>query len=338
MGISMRAMVLRRYAPAENSPLEHLEIQFPEPSEGQVRIKVAACGVCHTDLHTVEGDLPEVNLPIIPGHQVVGVVDKKGRGAGRFKKGDRVGVAWLFSACGKCEYCLRGDENLCREGRFTGLHVAGGYAQYLVAPEQFVYAIPPVFIDVEAAPLLCGGIIGYRALRLSSIRPGQRLGLFGFGASAHVAIQVARHRGIEVFVFSRSAEHRRLAESLGAAWTGAPKERPPVGLQAAIIFAPAGELVLDALSVLEPGGTLALAGITMTAIPEMDYVKHLYKERILRSVANATRRDGEELLAVAAEIPIRTTTETFRLEEANKALLRLKQGRINGAGVLKIEA
>ena len=328
---------MRRFGPAENSPLEWLDVPLPEPAEGEVRIKVAACGVCHTDLHTVEGDLPEVKLPIIPGHQVVGVVDKKERGAGRFQVGDRVGVAWLYSACGKCEYCLRGDENLCREGRFTGYHRAGGYAQYLVAPEKFVYNIPSVFADVDAAPLLCAGIIGYRALRLSNIRPGQRLGLYGFGASAHVAIQIARHRGIEVFVFSRGAQHRRLAENLGADWTGESKDRPPAGLQAAIIFAPAGELVLDALSVLKPGGTLALAGITMTAIPQMDYAKHLYKERILRSVANATRRDGEELLAEAAAIPIRTTTETFRLEEANQALLRLKQGRVNGAAVLVVD-
>ncbi|HEX9902978.1 MAG TPA: zinc-dependent alcohol dehydrogenase family protein [Acidobacteriota bacterium] len=329
-------MVLRRFGPAESSPLECLDSPLPEPSEGEVRIKVMACGVCHTDLHTVEGDLPEVRLPVIPGHQVVGIVEKRGRGARRFKEGDRVGAAWLFSACGACEFCLRGDENLCREGRFTGYHTDGGYAEYLVAPEKFIYALPPVFKDVEAAPLLCAGIIGYRALRLSGIRPGQRLGLYGFGASAHVAIQVARHRGCQVYVFSRSAEHRRLAEKLGAAWTGTAKDALPAGLQAAIIFAPAGELVLDALSALEPGGTLALAGITMTAIPQMDYAKHLYKERILRSVANATRRDGEELLAVAAEIPIRPTTETFRLEEANRALLRLKQGRINGAAVLVI--
>ena len=333
----MKAMVLQRFGPAETAPLQYQDAALPEPSVGEVRIKVRACGVCHTDLHTVEGDLPEVRLPVIPGHQVVGVVEKRGRGAGRFREGDRVGAAWLYSACGTCEFCLRGDENLCREGRFTGYHTDGGYAEYLVAPERFIYALPPVFQDVEAAPLLCAGIIGYRALRLSGIRPGQRLGLYGFGASAHVAIQVARQRGCQVYVFSRSAEHRRLAEKLGAAWTGTAKDAPPAGLRAAIIFAPAGELVLDALSAVEPGGTVALAGITMTAIPQMDYVKHLYKERILRSVANATRRDGEELLAVAAEIPIRPTTETFRLGEANQALLKLKQGRINGAAVLVID-
>ncbi len=330
----MKAMVLRRFAAVETSPLEFLDVPLPEPAEGEVRIKVLACAVCHTDLHTVEGDLPEAGLPVIPGHQVVGIVEKGGKGAVRFKEGDRVGVAWLHFACGVCEFCRRGDENLCLNGRFTGYHVPGGYAAYLVAPEKFVHTIPPVFADVEAAPLLCAGIIGYRALRLSGVRPGQRLGLYGFGASAHVAIQLARQWGSEVFVFSRSAEHRRLAESLGAAWTGTAQDKPPAKLQAAIIFAPAGELVLDALSILEPGGTLALAGITMTAIPEMDYVKHLYQERILRSVANATRRDGEEFLAAAAEIPIRTTTEIFRLEEANRALLRLKQGRINGAAVL----
>jgi propanol-preferring alcohol dehydrogenase len=334
----VKAMVLRRFAAVETSPLELLEVPLPEPSENEVRIKVLACGVCHTDLHTVEGDLQEASLPIIPGHQVVGIVEKGGRGAARFKKGDRVGVAWLFSACGVCEFCRRGDENLCLNGRFTGYHVPGGYAAYLVAPEKFIYAIPPVFADVEAAPLLCAGIIGYRALRLSGIQPGQRLGLYGFGASAHVAIQLARQQGNQVFVFSRSVEHRRLAERLGAAWTGTVRDKPPAKLHASILFAPAGELVLDALNILERGGTLALAGITMTAIPEMDYGQHLYQERILRSVANATRRDGEEFLAAAAQIPIRTTTEIFRLEEANRALLRLKQGRINGAAVLVMDA
>jgi propanol-preferring alcohol dehydrogenase len=263
-------------------------------------------------------------------------VEKKGKNASRFKEGDRLGVAWLYSSCTKCGYCTRENENLCESARFTGYHVNGGYAEYIVVPEKFAYVIPEIFSDMEASPLLCAGIIGYRALSLSEIKPGQRLGLYGFGASAHVAIQVAVHWGCEVYVFTRSEEHRKLAQKLGAVWTGTSKDEPPTKMDSSIIFAPAGELVLDALRVLDKGGTVALAGITMTPIPEMDYVKYLYHERILRSVANATRQDGEELLKIAAEIPIRTTTQSFFLEDANKALKLLKEGKINGAAILKI--
>jgi propanol-preferring alcohol dehydrogenase len=263
-------------------------------------------------------------------------VEKKGKAASRFKKGERVGMAWLYSSCSQCEYCNREKENLCESALFTGYHVNGGYAEHIVVPEKFAYSIQDVFSDEEASPLLCAGIIGYRALRLSSIKPGQRLGLYGFGASAHVAIQVAVHWGCEVYVFTRSEEHRKLAEQLGAAWTGTSKDDPQTKMDSSIIFAPAGELVLDALKVLDKGGTVALAGIYMTPIPEMDYVEYLYHERTLRSVANATRQDGEDLLKIAAEIPIKTTIQTFPLEEANKVLQRLKEGKINGAAVLKI--
>ena len=332
----MKAMILKRFTPIDQNPLELVDLPIPEPDSEELLLRVKICGVCHTDLHTIEGELPEVKPPIIPGHQVVGVVEKIGRSTSRFKKGDRLGVAWLYSACGKCAFCQRENENLCETARFTGYHVNGGYAEYIVVPEKFAYPIPEIFSDAEAAPLLCAGIIGYRALRLSEIKPGHRLGLYGFGASAHVAIQVAVHWGCEVYVFTRGEEHRRLASKLGAVWTGTSKDEPSTKMDSSIIFAPAGELVLDALRVLDKGGTLALAGIYMTPIPEMDYMKYLYHERTLRSVANATRQDGEELLRIAAEIPIRTTTQAFPLEGANKVLNLLKTGKISGAAVLRI--
>jgi len=332
----MKAMILKKFAPIDQNPLELVELPIPEPGPEDILIQNKVCGVCHTDLHTVEGELPQVKLPIVPGHQVVGIVEKRGKNASRFKQGDRLGVAWLYSSCGQCGYCQRENENLCETARFTGYHVNGGYAEYMVVPEKFAYGIPEVFSDEEAAPLLCAGIIGYRALRLSEVKPGQRLGLYGFGASAHVAIQVAVHWGCKVYVFTRSKEHRELAHELGAVWTGTSKDEPPTKMDSSIIFAPAGELVLDALRILEKGGTVALAGIYMTPIPEIDYVKYLYHERTLRSVANATRQDGEELLRIAPEIPIRTTTRVFPLEEANRTLQLLKAGKISGAAILKI--
>ena len=299
-------------------------------------IRISVCGVCHTDLHTVEGELPEVTLPIIPGHQVIGRVAARGKSTRRFKEGDRVGAAWLYSTDETCTYCSRGNENLCEAARFTGYSADGGYAEYMVIQDKFAYAIPEIFSDEEASPLLCAGIIGYRALRLSGIKPGQRLGLYGFGASAHVAIQVAVHWGCKVYVFSRSEKHRAHAERLGAVWTGTSQQDPPEKLNNSINFTPAGETVLDGLRHLDKGGTHALAGIYMTPIPEMDYNRYLYHEKILRSVANATRQDGEELLKIAAEIPIRTTTTSFSLEEANKALDLLKHSKFDGAAVLKI--
>jgi len=332
----MEAMILNKFALIDQNPLELVDLPNPEAGPEEILIRVKVCGVCHTDLHTVEGELPQVKLPIIPGHEVVGIVEKRGNNTSRFKEGDRVGVAWLHSACGRCRFCQRENENLCESARFTGYHVNGGYTEYMVIPEKFAYPIPEIFSDEEAAPLLCAGIIGYRALRLSKVKPGQRLGLYGFGASAHVAIQVAIHWGCEVYVFTRSKEHRKLAQKLGAVWTGTSKDEPPTKMDSSIIFAPAGELVLDALRVLDKGGTVALAGIYMTPIPEIDYVKYLYHERTLRSVANATRQDGEESLQIAAEIPIRTTTQLFPLEEANKVLQLLKVGKINGAAILKI--
>ena len=332
----MRVMLLKNFALIEKNPLGLVDLPIPEPGLEDILLRIKVCGVCHTDLHTVEGELLEVKLPIIPGHEVVGIVERQGEKASRFKEGDRLGVAWLNSSCGRCGFCSRGLENLCENARFTGYHVNGGYAEYIAVPEKFAYRIPDIFSDQEAAPLLCAGIIGFRALRLSEVRPGERLGLYGFGASAHVAIQVAVHWGCKVYVFSRSDEHRTLARKLGAVWTGSAKDDPPERIHSAIIFAPAGEIVLDALRVTEKGGTVALAGIYMTPIPEMDYMRYIYHERTLRSVANATRRDGEELLRIAAEIPIRAITEVYPLEEANKVLQLLKAGKINGAAVLKI--
>lgn len=328
-------MLLRAPRPVEAAPLEPVELSVPEPGPGEIRLRVGACGLCHTDLHTVEGELSLPKLPLVPGHQIVGVVEAQGQDATRFSPGERVGVPWLHAACGECDACQRGEENLCDSARFTGYHVDGGYAQFALVPERFAHPLPRSFGDAEAAPLLCAGIIGYRALRLSELKPGERLGLFGFGASAHIAIQVARHWDCETWVFTRSAEHRDLAKRLGAAWVGTAEDEPPGLLDRAISFAPAGRLIPVALGRLRKGGTLALAGIHLDRIPEMPY-SLLYGERTLRSVTASTRRDAEELLALAERIPIRTEVESFPLVRANDALQELKSSRIRGAGVLLI--
>jgi propanol-preferring alcohol dehydrogenase len=331
----MKAMRLSRAQPIEQRPLELLDLPAPIAGPGEVRLRVEACGVCRTDLHIIEGDLPLPKLPLVPGHQIVGVVDQAGKGVTRFRIGDRVGVSWLFSTCGQCTFCQRDQENLCDAARFTGYHMDGGYAELVVAPETFVYPLPTGFSPAQAAPLLCAGVIGFRALRQSKIQPGGRVGLYGFGGSAHIAIQVAVHWGCEVFVFTRSEEHRALARQLGAHWTGRAEDDPPGRLDSAVIFAPVGRLVLEALRVLEKGGTIALAGITMTPIPEIDY-SLLYQERTLLSVANSTRQDVLDLLKLASEIPIRTEVQTFPLEQANHALHLLKESRFRGAAVLRI--
>jgi len=333
----MKACVVDRPAPIGSNPLHFRDVPLPEPSADQVLIRVQTCGVCRTDLHVVEGELEPRKSPVIPGHQVVGLVESAGVAVSRLKPGARVGVAWLSSTDGVCDYCRAGQENLCEHANFTGYTVDGGYAEYLVAPQQFVYILPDAFTDLEAAPLLCAGIIGFRSLRLSGISPGGRLGFFGFGAAAHLAIQVARHWQIEVYVSTRDEKHRRLASELGASWVGGTFDRPPVALDSAIIFAPAGEIVPAALMALRKGGTLALAGIYMSPIPPLDY-SLLYHERIVRSVANNTRQDGEDFLRVAVEIPIRTQVEVFPLHEANRALSALKNDAINGAAVLQVQS
>jgi len=332
----MRAMVLGGVKPVEQAPLELRDIPVPETGPGDVLIRVRCCGVCHTDLHIVTGELPAHRLPIVPGHEVVGTVEKSGEGTGRFAAGQRVGAAWLRSACGECRFCLGGRENLCEKARFNGYDAEGGYAEFMAVPERFVYGIPDSFGDEEAAPLLCAGIVGYRALVLSGIRPGGTLGMYGFGGSAHISLQVAKHWGARVYVFTRSEAHRTMARALGADWAGSAKDEPPAKLTNAIIFAPVGSLYLDALRVLDRGGTVVSAGIHMSPIPELDYDTYLYHERTMLSVANATRKDGEELLKVAAEIPVRTTVRTFPLDAANEALRLLRAGRIDGAAVLKI--
>jgi propanol-preferring alcohol dehydrogenase len=330
----MKAMLLSHPGPAEQSPLEQTDLPAPTPGDDEVLLRVHACGLCHTDLHTVEGEI-HAKLPVVPGHQIVGVVEKIGRNAGLFHIGDRVGVPWLHHTCGECEFCRSGRENLCEQAQFTGFHVNGGYAEYAVAPAAFAVPVPDGFDDAHAAPLLCAGIIGYRALRLSNVRPQQTLGLYGFGASAHIAIQIAMRWGCEVFVATRGAEHQRFAKELGATWAGRAEDVPSGALHAAVIFAPAGSLVPEALRALRQGGTLALAGIYMTPIPEMKY-ERLYHERVVRSVANATRDDAQQLMQLAGQIPIRTEVQTFPLADANRALLALKRSDIHGAGVLMI--
>lgn len=330
----MRAMLLRQIAPIESAPLELVDLPQPEPGPGEVRLRVRCCAICRTDLHVIEGDLARAKLPIVPGHQVVGTVDALGAGVDGFQLGDRVGVAWLRHTCGACEYCRSGRENLCDAARFTGYHADGGYAEYAVVPAGFAYALPPAFSDLDAAPLLCAGIIGYRSLRRARLRAGGTLALYGFGSSAHVVIQLARHRGAEVYVATRGEKHRALARQMGAVWVGERPEEMPVRVDSAIIFAPAGELVPPALERLKPGGTLSLAGIHMTPIPALDYDRYVFLERDIRSVTCNTRSDGQELLAEAAEIPIRPHTTTFPLADANLALQELKADRINGTGVL----
>jgi alcohol dehydrogenase, propanol-preferring len=332
---SMNACSLPRPAPVDEGPLVWDDVARPEPREDEVRVAVHACGICRTDLHVVEGELEPRRSPLIPGHQIVGTVEERGRCARRFETGERVGIAWLHRTCGGCEFCTAGSENLCDRPEFTGWTVDGGYAEYVVAPEAFVYPIPDGFADLEAAPLLCAGIIGFRSLRLSGIGPGSRLGLIGFGAAAHVAIQVARHWGAEVYAITRERRHRDLACKLGAVWAGGVAEKPPERLDAAILFAPAGELVPPALAMLRKGGVLVLGGIHMSPIPPLDY-SLIYHERVIRSVANNTRADGEEFLRIAAEIPISTEIQTFPLREANRALAELKHDRVRGAAVLRV--
>ncbi len=331
----MHAMVLSEQAPIEQAPLVLREVSDPEPGPGQIRLRIIVCGVCHTDLHIVEGELKLRKQPIILGHEVIGVVDKSGPGAKRFEVGERVGVAWLHWVPEDCRYVQRGQENLCDDALFTGWDVDGGYAEMIVVPQDFAYRIPERFSDSQAAPLMCAGVIGFRALRLAGAKEAERLGLYGFGASAHVVIQVARHWGCEVYVFTRGEEHKRHAHELGAVWVGEAQDDPGVRLDSSIIFAPAGGLVPEALRVLDKGGTLALAGIHMSAIPQMDY-ELVYGERVVRSVANATRQDAQALLEIAAEIPVRTDVTEFSLEDANEALRQVKHSKISGAAVLTI--
>jgi propanol-preferring alcohol dehydrogenase len=340
----MKAMVLTRVGPIESRPLELKEVPTPKPQAGEIRIKVSVCGVCHTDLDETEGRL-ETKLPIIPGHQIVGRVDTLGRGASAFKPGDRVGVAWIYWADGTCQFCQVGNENLCVSFRGTGSDADGGYAQYVIVSECFAYPIPEPFTDVQAAPLLCAGVIGYRALRLTNMKDGQVLGLFGFGASAHIVIQLVKHKypDSQVFVFTRSGqkEHQEMARALGADWVGATGDDPPAELHAAIDFTPAWTPILEAMRVLRPGGRLVINAIRKEAgdkdaLLRLDYATHLWREKEIKTTANVTRQDAREFLPLAAEIPIRPQIQEFPLEQANDALLLVKQGKTQGAAVLRI--
>ncbi len=332
----MRAMVLAAITPIEQKPLVLVDLPTPEPGPGELRIRVQTCGVCRTDLHVIEGDLPGTTLPLVPGHQVVGVVDKLGPACEGFAVGDRVGIAWLRGTCGSCRWCTSGQENLCPDSLYTGYHVDGGYAEYAVVSASFAYPIPAGFDDLQAAPLLCAGIIGYRALQRSGVPPGGRIALWGFGSSAHVVMQLARHRGCTVDVITRGEGHRRLARTMGADWVGAPGDAPPEAADGAIIFAPAGEIVPEALRAVRKGGTVACAGVYMTPIPEMDYDACLFHEKSLLSVEANTRADGHGLLAEAADVAVRARVTEFDLEEANEALIRLKNGEIDGSAVLRL--
>lgn len=334
----MTAMVLDRIAAMESAPLTLRQVSLPIPRAHQVQIKISASGICHTELDEIEGRLPPSKFPMILGHEIIGRVTQLGTSVNELHEGDRVGVTWLYQACGHCSFCRQGTENLCTHALWTGKDVDGGYAEYIVAPAEYVYHIPRVFTDIEAAPLMCAGIIGYRALRLTQIQDYQTLGLYGFGASAHIVIQITRHLypHSKIYVFTKSPAHRQLAQELGAAWTGSAFTTPPEPIHAAIDFTPASQIVREALRALEKGGRLVINAIRkMNQIPELDYAQHLWYEKEVKSVANVTKRDAIEFLPLAAQIPIRPRTTIFQLADANKALLQLKQRKIQGAGVFQ---
>lgn len=335
----MKAMVLKKASAVEEKPLELIDLPVPDAKDNQILVRVSVCGACHTDLDEVEGRLIPTKLPIVPGHQVVGTVADKGKAVTKFATGDRVGITWLYSACGECSFCRKGQENLCTNAKWTGKDADGGYAEYMVIAEDFAYPLPETFSDSQAAPLLCAGVIGYRTLRLAEIVDGEVIGLYGFGASAHIVIQIIKHKFPDspVFVFTKTAEHARLAEQLGAAWTGRSGDKPPAKLNKAMDFTPVGECVRDALLVLDRGGRLVINAIRKeTPVPPLDYAEYLWLEKEVKSVANVTRADAEEFLPLAAQVPIVPTIEEFPLESANEVLLSIKRSRIRAAAVLRI--
>lgn len=335
----MKAMVLKKPSVAEEKPLELIDLPIPKPADNQILVKVSVCGACHTDLDEVEGRLIPSTLPVVPGHQVVGTVAEKGKAVTKFEIGDRVGITWLYSACGNCSFCRTGQENLCEQAKWTGKDVNGGYAEYMVIAEDFAYPLPASFSDSQAAPLLCAGVIGYRTVRLAEITDGQVIGLYGFGASAHIVIQVIQHKfpNCPVFVFTKTERHAQLARKLGAAWTGRSGDKPPEKLNKAMDFTPVGECVRDALEVLDRGGRLVINAIRKeTPVPALEYAEYLWLEKEVKSVANITRADAEEFLPLAAQIPIVPTIEEFPLEEANDVLLSIKHSKVRAAAVLRI--
>jgi len=336
----MRAMILDRQAPIEEKPLRMADLPIPEPNDHQILVKISVCGACHTDLDEVEGRLVPTVSPVVPGHQVVGSVIDKGKAVSRFKVGDRVGITWLFSSCDECEFCRVGSENLCDQAKWTGKDANGGYAEFTVIGEDCAYPIPDQFTDSQAAPLLCAGVIGYRTLRLADVTDGQKIGLVGFGASAHIVIQIIKHKfpNSPVFVFTKTAKHGELAKSLGAVWTGRSGDHPPEKLNKIMDFTPVGECVRGALSVLERGGRLVINAIRKeTPVPPLDYAEYLWLEKEIKSVANVTRADAEEFLPLAAQIPIVPTIEEFPLDQANEVLHSIKHSKLRAAAVLTVQ-
>ena len=335
----MKAMVLNKQSSAEEKPLELTDLPIPEPDDNQILVKVSVCGACHTDLDEIEGRLIPSKFPIVLGHQVVGAVADKGKAVTKFNIEDRVGITWLYSSCGGCNFCQTSAENLCDRAKWTGKDADGGYAEYMVISEDFAYNIPERFSDSQAAPLLCAGVIGYRTLRLAEITDGQTIGLFGFGASAHIVIQIMKYKfpNSPVFVFTKTTEHAQLAKKLGAGWTGRSGDQPPTKLNRAMDFTPVGECVRDALAVLDRGGRLVINAIRKeTPVPALDYAEYLWLEREIKSVANVTRKDAEEFLPLAAQIPIVPTIEEFPLAQANEVLIKIKHSRLRAAAVLKV--
>jgi len=335
----MRAVLLNKHSPIEEKPLKFVDLPTPIPNDNQILVKVSVCGACHTDLDEVEGRLKPTKSPIVLGHQVVGKVTDKGKNVTKFNIGDRVGITWLYSACGKCGFCQMGHENLCEQAKWTGKDADGGYAEFTVIGENFAYPIPQEFTDPQAAPLLCAGVIGYRTLRLADITDGQKIGLFGFGASAHIVIQIIKHKfpNSPVYVFTKTAQHAELAQSLGAVWTGRSGDRPPEKLNKIMDFTPVGECIRDALSVLERGGRLIINAIRKeTPVPPLEYAKYLWLEKEIKSVANVTRQDAEEFLPLAARIPIVPTIEEFPLTQANEVLRSIKNSKLRAAAVLRV--
>ena len=335
----MKAVVLQNISPIENKPLVMTDLPTPVPADNQILVKVLVCGACHTDLDEIEGRLTPTRFPVVLGHQIVGTVADRGKAVTKFNIGDRVGITWLYSACGECGFCKTGVENLCDSAKWTGKDADGGYAEYMVVSEDFAYLLPGRFSDSQAAPLLCAGVIGYRAVRLAEIIDGQIVGLFGFGASAHIVIQIIKHKFPRsgVFVFTRSPEHRRLAGTLGADWTGSAADTPPCKINKAIDFTPVGRTISDALAVLDKGGRLVINAIRKeTPVPQLDYAKHLWLEKEIKSVANVTRADARDFLPLAAQIPIVPQVQEFELAQANEVLISLKQAKIRAAAVLRI--
>ena len=335
----MKAMILKKHSPIEEKPLEPADLPVPTPDDNQILVKVSVCGACHTDLDEAEGRLKPTKSPIVPGHQVVGEVADKGKDVTKFKIGDRVGITWLYSACGKCDFCQMGNENLCNQAKWTGKDADGGYAEFTVIGEDFAYPIPEEFSDSQAAPLLCAGVIGYRTLRLADITDGQRIGLFGFGASAHIVIQIIKYKfpNSPVYVFTKTSQHAELAESLGAVWTGRSGDKPPEKLNKIMDFTPVGECIRDALGVLERGGRLIINAIRKeTPVPPLEYAEYLWLEKEIKSVANVTRQDAEEFLPLAARIPIVPTIEEFPLTQANEVLYSIKNSKLRAAAVLRV--